>query len=136
MVSMGVAALDSGHSAQHHAHDKGKQDGPDAHVKGNHKAFGDHSGNLTVILQRDTQISVEAVADIDEILLPNGLVQAILGVKSLQDGFGKVFFTREGFARQKLLHEKSQRNQHKQRHHAIGDPLEKILSHAASFLLS
>ncbi len=74
---------------------------------------------------------MEHVAQVNEILHPHRFVQAIFGVQGLHGGLGQVFLTHEGVARQKLLHEKRKRYQHKQRHNAIGHPLYHIFGHAA-----
>ena len=119
--------LDGGNGAQNDTQHKGKDNGPDAHVKGDHEGFSDDGGDGTVVLQGKTQIAVQAIAEIHKVLHPNRLVQAVLGVKCVHSGLGQLFVTDKGVAGQQTLHEEGQGDQHKQGDNGIADSLEKIL---------
>ena len=117
---------------------KGEDDGPDAQVEGHQEGLVKNGiGDRPVGLDGQAQVAPQAVAQVDEELLGQGLVQAVLGPQGLPWWLGQRLVADEGVAGQHVLQEEGQGHQHEQGDDGVAQALEHIFYHCIwRFLLS
>jgi hypothetical protein len=77
-----AVAVQGGERAPQHAAQRGEDDGEDAEGGRDREVLADDVVHLAVLLgERDAEVAAQQVAHVDQVLLAQGLVQAVLGLE-------------------------------------------------------
>ncbi|MNH19067.1 hypothetical protein D3C79_787920 [compost metagenome] len=107
--------LERGYGAERHPQCHRQQEGDRAYLGGHRQCLADQIVDAEVfVFERRTQITLNQVAKVAEVLHADGLVQAVLGLDVGQHFRRQSAFAGEGVARGKAHHEEGDGDQDQQ----------------------